>query len=262
MSGKDSWNPEQYDKFKNERSQPFFDLIEMVEDKIEPRILDLGCGTGELTRALHDHFGAKYTLGIDRSQSMLEKAATHATPRLEFQPGRIEEFTEGGKYDLVFSNAALQWVRDHEAVFTKMKSTLGSEGQIAVQMPMNFDYATHTVAESLSLEEPYASALAKADLSLRSRAPKGPEWYAELLHRLGFERQKVLVRVYAHILHDRESVIEWVKGTLLTFYEGALPPELFQSFMAAYRKRLFDRLPEASPFFYPFKRLFIWGELK
>ena len=86
-----------------------------------------------------------------------------------------------------------------------------------------------------------------------------PEEYATQLFKLGYFDQKVLVRVYGHTLESRDSVVEWVSGTLLTYFKSRFTPEDYKKFLKEYRERLFEIIPDEKPFFYPFKRLFIWG---
>ena len=85
------------------------------------------------------------------------------------------------------------------------------------------------------------------------------EQYSSLIFKLGFREQNVSVKVYGHELESREGVIEWVKGTLLTYFESRLSPESYQSFQDEFRQRLFEVLPDERPFFYPFKRILIWA---
>src|SRR5262245_23022392 len=108
----DAWNPAQYGRFRDERSQPFFDALGFVKPKPGMRVVDLGCGTGELTRALHLRLSAKETLGLDSSPAMLEKSRNFTTDGLRFEQRDILAFVDDpqGPWDLVFSNAALHWV--------------------------------------------------------------------------------------------------------------------------------------------------------
>ena len=117
---KDKWNPEQYERFRNERSQPFFDLMALVEARPAMRVVDLGCGTGELTRLLHQTLSASQTLGLDSSAAMLAKSQAFADPGLRFEQRDIGEFTAEGEFDLVFSNAALHWLQDHESLLARL----------------------------------------------------------------------------------------------------------------------------------------------
>ena len=247
MAKQDSWNPAQYDKFKNERSQPFFDLVELIYPNVQNgKAIDLGCGTGELTKILHSKLHLKETLGIDNSAKMLEKASS--TTGVNFERGDIENFD--GKFDLIFSNAAIHWCDDHPKLFKRIRNHLNAFGQIAIQMPLNHDYPTHTVAAEVAGRYHRDYPLLKA------------EEYSKLLFDLGFTDQKVLIKVYPHVLESREGVIEWVKGTLLTHYQTVMPAEDYKKFKEAYRKKLFKVLPDEKPFFYPFKRILIWASLK
>ncbi len=110
------WNPEQYGRFRSERAQPFFDLLDLVQPRPGMRVVDLGCGTGELTHAMHRRLAARETLGIDSSPAMLARSAAFAGDGLSFQQGDLATFASDGEHDLVFSNAAIQWVPDHDRV--------------------------------------------------------------------------------------------------------------------------------------------------
>lgn len=142
----DKWNPEQYERFQAERSRPFYDLVDLVQPQENLRILDLGCGTGKLTQYLHDTLAAKETLGIDASEKMLSVASQFAGNRLRFEQGRIEDSPGEGKFDVVFSNAALQWLTGHEALFEKLRDKLQPSGQLAVQIPTMDDEPVHQLA--------------------------------------------------------------------------------------------------------------------
>jgi len=283
----DTWNPDQYARFRDERSRPFYELMALVRPKPGMRAIDLGCGTGELTRDLHRHTGARETIGLDSSQAMLTKATALEADGLRFVEGDIWDFaregltrhpeqttehaharaqgvsaqTEGSgvtsdKWDLIFSNAALQWVEDHPALITHLAARLADGGQLAVQVPANEDYASHVTAREVAQEEPFRTALGG---HVRRFPLLTPEGYAELLDSLGFAEQHVRLQVFGHHLGGREDVIEWVKGSLLTDYQKRLPPELWERFLARYRELLLPRLADARPYFYAFKRILFWG---
>jgi trans-aconitate methyltransferase len=127
----DTWDPAQYEKFQREREQPFFDLLGMVRPEPLMRVVDLGCGTGKQTRALHERLQARETMGLDQSPKMLESQATAALPAgLHFEVGTIEDFPGSyGTFDLVFSNAALHWVDDHDILLPRLASAVGPRGR-------------------------------------------------------------------------------------------------------------------------------------
>lgn len=253
----DVWNPTQYERFKAERRQPFDDLMSMVASKPNMKVIDLGSGTGELTRALHDRLAAAETLGLERSEAMAERSRGFVTRGLRFEVGSIEEFRGHGEYDLVFSNAALQWVADHPGLFEHLSHALAPQGQLAVQMPANFDHPSHTVAAAVARQEPFATALNGVEIE---RPVLAPERYAELLHRLGMTHQNVRLQVYGHQLTSGAEVIEWVRGTLLTAYQARLSEPLFEQFVQRYREELATYLDFEQPYFYAFKRILIWAQ--
>ncbi len=248
----DSWDPGQYAKFLRERSAPFFDLLDLVEPRTGMRAVDLGCGTGELTRQLHERLGCRETLGIDQSAKMLEKSAAFAGPGLRFEKGTVESFVPDVPFDLVFSNAALHFVERHGDLWPRLASFLAPGGQMAVHLPANQDHPTHVTAREVACEEPFAEALGAYVLP-NNLLPV--EAYATFFHRLGFARQSVRLVVYTHLLESRESVVEWVKGSILTEFQSRLAPDLYERFLETYRRRLLPRLVEERPYFFTFKRV-------
>jgi trans-aconitate 2-methyltransferase len=252
----DSWDPGQYERFSDERSAPFFDLLALVAPVPGGRVVDLGCGTGELTRVLHERTGASATLGIDSSEAMLARSEPHAGDGLSFERADIERWESVGPVDLVFSNAALHWVDDHAALFARLTTVLGPSGQLAVQMPANHDHASHLVAERVAAQEPFRDALGGY---VRRSPVLAPERYAELLERLRYVSQHVRLQVYLHMLPEAGAVVDWVKGTLLTDYKRRLPAATYEDFVARYRDALLTELGDDRPFPFTFKRLLLWG---
>jgi trans-aconitate 2-methyltransferase len=133
---------------------------------------------------------------------------------------------------------------------------LAPRGELAVQVPANFDHVSHTLAADIAGEEPFATAI---DGYIRVFSVLPPEDYATLLFDLGFVAQTVRLQVYGHVLESPDAVVEWVRGTLLTDYESRMPQPLYEEFVARYRARLSAALGDQRPYFYPFKRILLWG---
>jgi trans-aconitate 2-methyltransferase len=260
----DAWEPGQYERFKKERSQPFHDLLRLVRPAAKPqRIIDLGCGTGELTLEMHRKLRAERTLGVDSSEAMLAKTNDlGGPPSLTFERADIATLAGAwarepkGRFDLVFSNAALHWLPAHEQLLAQITCAIAKKGQLAVQVPANHDHPTHTIAHSLAAEPEFRGPLSGHTGKTHVLAP---EEYARILNNLGYVDQHVRLVVYAHTLPSREDVLEWVKGTLLTDYQARMPAPLFEGFLTRYRKLLFKVLPNERPYFYPFKRILFWA---
>jgi len=253
---RDTWNPTQYERFRAEREQPFHDVVALITHRPDYRVVDLGCGTGLLTAALHRELDATETVGVDSSDAMLQRARQVGVEGVRFVRGDIATWEPDEPVHVVFSNAALQWVPDHPHLFRRLTAMLRPGGELAVQVPANFDHDSHTLAADLAREEPFVSAMGGYQ---RTFDVLPPEDYATLLHRLGFEAQSVRMQVYGHVLDSTDSVVEWVRGTLLTDYESRLPEALYQEFVARYRERLLAALGDQRPYFYPFKRILLWG---
>ena len=250
------WDPAQYHRFQDERSKPFHDLLAMVEPVPGGRVVDLGCGTGELTKMLHERTGAAETIGVDSSGSMLGEAEQHAGNGLRFVPGDIGTWADGYGLDVVFSNAALQWVDNHAQLIPRVAALVQPGGQLAFQVPANHDHISHELAHRLAAEEPARTALRGY---VRSVPVQPPEWYAETLDGLGFTQQSVKLVVYGHQLESSAEVVEWVKGTLLNAYKQRMTAAAYEAYLEEYRARLLPMLGDRRPYFYPFKRILAWA---
>lgn len=258
----DAWDPAQYDRFQAERRQPFFDLISLIAPVPGGRVIDLGCGTGELTLALHDHVGSGETIGIDRSASMLAGSGRLTGDGVWFAPRDIATFPapdgSDGEFDVIAANASLHWLDDHAGLLQRLAGALRPRGQLAFQVPTNADHASHQVASAVAAETPFAAALDPEDRP-HLASVRSPEEYSVILYRLGFVEQSVRLQVYGHLLPSTDDVVEWVKGALLTRYREQLDPPLYEAFVERFRAGLHEALGDQRPYFYPFKRILCWG---
>lgn len=243
------WDPTQYHKFQAERSAPFFDLLELVEVRPKLKVVDLGCGTGELTRQLADALPISNVTGIDNSPQMLDKAASHAGPNLHFEQGDQSQLT--GEWDLIFSNAALHWTENHSELIPRLYERLTPGGQIAVQVPSNHNHISHQIYRETASEEMFKFILN----GFQRYAPVlSIDDYARILFKSGAEKIVVFEKVYAHILENSDAVVEWISGTALVPYFERLG-EYKDEFVKAIREKMHAAMPD-SPVFYPFRRIF------
>jgi trans-aconitate 2-methyltransferase len=242
------WDPDRYHQFDKERTAPFDDLLSLVSRRPGLRVIDLGCGTGELTRRLADALPDSDVLGVDNSASMLGRAAAQARPGLRFEACDIRDVT--GTWDLVFSHAALQWVEDHRSLVPRLLTLVSPGGQLAVQVPSNHGHPTHTLILELAGQEPYREALN----GWRRLSPVLTiDAYAEMLYQGGAREFVVFEKVYPHVLANADALADWTSGTALVPYFERLSSELTARFMTEYRTRLHALYP-GSPVFYPFRR--------
>jgi trans-aconitate 2-methyltransferase len=249
-----SWNPDTYNKFKDERNAPFYDLLNLVDPKPSLEVVDLGCGTGELTAQLAKHLPGAQILGIDSSKEMLLRSSSFKGTNLRFELKTIEQqIADGQKWDLIFSNAALQWIPSHEELFPALISLLRKGGQLAVQVPANDHHPSHFFLQELAQQEPYK----KVFEGWSHRTSVLPiEQYARICFEMKGSRIDVFEKVYPHVLKDAYSLFEWVSGTALLRYTQRLSEVMAQQFSQDYQRKLETRFTN-SPVFYPFKRILI-----
>ncbi len=246
-----SWNVSQYERFRGERARPFPDLLARVGDRPVARAVDLGCGTGALTTLLVERWPAAQVVGVDSSEAMLAAARPRAIPgHLDFVAGDVSSWHADTPLDLIFSNAVLQWVPDHDALLARLARSLAPGGVLAVQMPANFEAPSHRIL---------ADVLADRHLDhLRRQVPVRPlTWYAETLLALGLDVD-VWETTYVHVLRGEDPVLEWVKGTALTPILDRLDGDARTAFLADYGARLRVAYPRTSSdvTLLPFRRLF------
>jgi trans-aconitate 2-methyltransferase len=253
---KDTWDPALYERFRRERAQPFADLRALVRMRPAMRVVDLGCGTGELTAELAASLPDSTVLGIDSSEAMLERARPRAHDRLSFRRMDVLDFDAWGTVDLVFSHAALQWVPGHESFFSRMLDALPAGAQVAIQMPMNRAHPSHAIGEALSNEPPFRDRLDGVPLP-RHALPM--ERYATLFHEHGFHDAVCQERIYGHVLPSSREVVTWVRATAIAPYLAALDEPERAAFLAEYETRLLASIGEHAPYFYPFRRILLWA---
>lgn len=249
-----AWNPELYDQFKKERSAPFFDLLKQVIPRDNLRVIDLGCGTGELTSELLAYLPGSEITGIDSSAEMLEKANKLETGRMKFYQRSIEEQLELNEtFDLVISNAAIQWCDDHEKLFPEIITKISKGGQLAVQIPSNHEFAVHQLLKKVAETEPYKTAYG---LWERQYSVLKTEAYARIMFDHQGSGITVFEKVYPLVMDNAEAVFTWASGTAMIPYIEKLPGELQEGFKENYKREL-KHIFMKSPVFYPFKRTFI-----
>lgn len=254
------WNPQQYLQFQQERDRPFFDLLAQVQPQTPPRtVADLGCGTGHLTAALAKRWPGATVLGLDSSAEMLSKAAASAGPNLSFVQADLREWQPAAPLEVLFSNAALQWVDDHARLIPHLAAFVAAGGTFAFQVPGNFDAPSHTLLAEVLSRPRWANLQAETRDKVTLGA-FGPAQYAALLAPLGFT-VNAWETAYLHLLPATDggnAVLEWVKGTALRPVLAQLDGAQAAEFLAEYGSELARAYPAhdyGTPF--PFRRVFV-----
>ncbi len=253
------WDPQVYNQFKYIRYQPFFDLMDLIADKNLHNCVDVGCGTGEQTSLLSRRFENSFFVGIDSSEEMLSESKKFVTERLNFKLSTIEEFAgSDSKWDLVFSNAALQWSNDHNDLFTKLISKLNPDGQLAVQMPFQKENILNKILLEMVSEKSFADLLG----GFRRDSPlMRIDDYAKLMFECGLNNLNIFLKVYPIIAKSEVELYNFISGSALVPYMERLALKEQDFFKSEFIKRIRNQFG-TFPAIYAFKRILLYGVKK
>lgn len=255
------WDPDQYARFEEARLRPGLELRDRVGHPGPRQVSDLGCGPGALTLALAVRWPRARITGVDHSPQMLERAraTTAELPpgvSLAFERGDIATWAPARPQDVLFSNACLHWVPDHETLLPRLMGHLAPGGVLAFQVPVGLGEASHTaMGEVLQREDLGGHGLLEA---------LGRDWVLPAAEYLGLltphaRQVDVWETRYLHVLQGEDPVLEWVRGAGLRPVLDALEGEERQRFLEGYGdalRRAYPRRADGTTV-YPFPRLFV-----
>lgn len=251
------WNAEMYNYYDKERIQPSIDLVNRIRDNCFNRILDVGCGTGMSTASLLARWGNAEIIGVDLSAQMLEKAKLTLPTVLFEQRDCRESLDDMGNFDLVFSNAFLQWLPNQEAFIHNSFEMLNEKGVFAAQIPLFEEMPANEcilVAESV-LNDSFSHN------DLDNFALHSASEYYDMLAKV---TNKIIMwsTDYYHEMNDHHEILEFLKGAALRPYFDLLTEKEQEVFMAEVQKNIEKAYPlqQNGKVLFPFKRLFLIGE--
>jgi len=236
-----TWSAAQYTKFEDERTRPARDLLAQVPNQPVARAVDLGCGPANSTALLAARFPQSAITGIDSAPDMID-AARARLPGARFVLGDITNWQDDGAApDVIFANAALQWVPGHATLLPALLARLAPGGSLAVQMPDNLQEPSHILMREVAGAQPWQAKLAQA-AAARTNLPDA-DWYFRLLRDAG-ARVNIWRTTYFHPLAGgAAAVVEWVKGTGLRPFIDPLNPAERDAFLARYTAEIAAAYP-------------------
>jgi trans-aconitate 2-methyltransferase len=249
-----AWDADQYLKFSGPRTQPARDLVARVPLAAPRSVVDLGCGPGNSTEMVALRWPDAEVTGVDSSPEMLAEARRDH-PEMRWIQADITEFSAPGAHDLIFSNAALQWVPDHDRVFPALLDALPPGGVLAVQMPRNFAAPNHVLLRETAAEARWAARMPDEGRLM----PVGdPGFYHDLLAPLA-ARLDIFEIEYLHVLDGPDGIVEWMKGSGLRPFLQRLEASEHGDFLASYLDRVKQAYPRraSGKVLFPFRRIFL-----
>lgn len=257
------WDAVQYLKFEDQRTRPARDLLAQVPVETPSRIVDLGCGPGNSTELLVRRFPNAQVIGVDNSSDMIAKARQRL-PEVQFVEGDIGALSgdaggawrNEGPFDVIYANAALQWVPDHDTLLPGLVELLAPGGALAIQMPDNLAQPSHNLMREVAGAGQWSSRLAGVE---RLRLAAVGEYYDMLIPHL--ERVDIWHTIYQHPLDGVDAIVEWVKGTGLMPYIEPLDVSERALYLTEYTEKLAEFYPERADgkVLLAFPRIFIVG---
>lgn len=250
-----TWNPAQYLKFQNERTQPCRDLVARIALDHPQRIVDLGCGPGNSTEVLAARWPDAGITGVDSSAEMI-RTAREKFPQGDWQEGDISSWLAREAADLIFSNAALNWVSDHARVIPHLFAQVAPGGALAWQVPANIDAPAHALMRKVA-----ASAVWSAHFpeTVRKWFVHEPSFYYDLLAPQA-ARVDIWLTDYLHVMESPAAIVEWYKGTgLRPFLEKLAASADQERFLADYLAEIeavYSPQPDGRVLF-AFRRMFV-----
>lgn len=245
------WDPQQYDRFADERGRPFFDLVRQIGATAPQTVLDVGCGSGELTATLRTRWSDATVSGVDSSAEMI--AAGQDVAGVQLTVGRAQDVSAAG-VDVLVSNAVLQWVPEHLDLLPRWAGELRPSGWLAFQVPANFDAPSHRLMREVAGTPRWR---ARLDGVLRAAPVESPTSYLDLLAGLGLSVDAWQTD-YLHVLPGEDAVLAWVRGTGLRPVLAALDAGQAAEFEAEYAELLRQAYPRQSyGTVFAFRRTFV-----
>ncbi|CNF28124.1 trans-aconitate 2-methyltransferase [Yersinia intermedia] len=224
------WDPELYRQFEAERTRPASDLLARISTAQPQHISDLGCGPGNSTQLLHQRFPLAQLVGIDNSVAMLA-SAQQRLPECAFLEADIRQWQPSEPQDLIYANASLQWLTDHQQLFPSLLSKLATHGILAVQMPDNQDEPSHRAMREVAENGPWQQTLLEAG-AIRAKVLSANQYYDLLAPNA--ERVDIWRTTYYHPMPSAQAIVDWLRATGLRPFLEPLSEAMRLDFLQDY----------------------------
>ncbi|HEY9167710.1 MAG TPA: methyltransferase domain-containing protein [Candidatus Kryptonia bacterium] len=248
------WNPHEYLKFAGERTRPSVDLAARIEIENPRSIIDIGCGPGNSTQVLRSRWPAAKIIGLDSSAEMIARASKDF-PESEWITADVSSYSFPTKHDIVFSNAAIQWIPDHDELLPRLMDAVSSGGVFAVQVPSDAGSPLRLALLEVSARPEWNRFVAGAE---KLAAYHDADYYYNILAPIS-SKFDLWETTYYHLLDFHKGLVEWYKGTGMRPFLERIPDEKMK---IEFQNQILNecvkayRIQDNGKLLYPFKRTF------
>jgi trans-aconitate 2-methyltransferase len=249
------WNPDLYRQFEAERTRPATELLSRIPLRHVSRATDLGCGPGNSTELLCQAWPEARVTGLDSSQAMLEQALKRL-PDCHFVQTDIRHWQADVPQEVIYANASLQWLTDHQQLFPHLVAQLASGGVLAIQMPDNLDQPTHSLMRKVAEDRRWAEKIGPGAADRKKLL--STEAYYDLLSAAGC-KVDIWRTTYYHVMPSHQAMVDWLKATGLRPFLTPLSEPDQEAFLAEYLRELAGAysVRQDGNVLMPFPRLFM-----
>lgn len=251
------WSADVYDKFRKERMQPSIDLLNRVNIGVCNRIIDIGCGSGMSTFPLRKRFRESEIIGVDLSESMLRQAKSLVEDVKWIRRDCSKKLNDLGTFDLVFSNAFLQWLHNQNEFIMNIKELLNDDGIFAIQIPAFEGMKISNIIKDTANEFDEKKELF-CNINQSTCSNLDLNEYYDIFNRY-YSDIDLWQTNYIHQMKDHASIIEFVKGTALIPYLERLNDKQKDDFIKMLYAKIKQHYVECEngTILFEFKRIFI-----
>lgn len=248
------WKPNLYLKFEKQRTQPSIDLAARIDINSPKRIIDIGCGPGNSTAVLKNRRPNADFTGMDSSPSMIAQAQETDNDITWVCADAAGDLSDLGRFDVVFSNAALQWMPEHERLLPNLFGLLEAGGVFAAQIPNTTHMPIHIALQSLVKGRKWGAKLGAVTTHSMNAAP----YYYDILSGLKADIDLWETHYY-HVMESHAALVQWYSSTGLRPYLNSLESEQDKAaFLADFECALQSAYPAQKDdmVLFPFVRIF------